>query len=72
MMRQLLDVMDEAIQLPLRIDLLLTSQGKAVVSFVMPDVAEHRFHRRKASSIASFPFLTIDSSFHPVGIALFL
>ena len=71
-MRQLLDVMDEAIQLPLRIHLLLASQGKAVEPFVMPKVSEYRLHRRKASSVAGFPFLAIDSSLHPVGIALFL
>lgn len=70
-MRQLLNVMDEAIQLPLRIDLLLASQGKAVEPFVMPDVAEDRFHRCKASSVASLPFLAVDGSSHPLGIALF-
>ena len=43
MMRQLFDVMDEAIELPLRINLLLASQRKAVEPFVVPEIAEHRF-----------------------------
>ena len=51
MMRQLLDVMDEAVQLPLGIDLLLTSEREAIEPLVVPDIAEHRFNRGKTLSV---------------------
>jgi len=43
MMGELLDVMDEAIELPLRIGRGLTSQGEASQFLVMSQVREHRF-----------------------------
>jgi hypothetical protein len=39
-MRELLDVMNQTVQLPLRIDFLLPSQGKAVQLFVVPQIAK--------------------------------
>ena len=51
MMRQLLDVMDEAEELPLCIDLLLTSEREAIEPLVVPDIAEHRFNRGKTLSV---------------------
>ena len=68
-MRQLLDVMDEAEELPLRINLLLTSKGEAIELLVMPDIPEHRFNRRKASPIQRPTFRTIDRPFHEIGVA---
>ena len=50
-MRQLLDVVYQTVEFPLRIHLLLSSEGEAVQLFVVAQVAEHRFHRCKASGI---------------------
>jgi hypothetical protein len=66
-MRQLLDVVYQAVELPLRIHLLLPSEGEAVQLFVVAQVAEHRFHRGKASAIANAAFRTVDEGFHFVG-----
>jgi len=68
-MRQLLDVMDETVELPLRIDLLLTSQGKAIESLVMPDIPEDRLDGSKALSVKRLAFVTVNRPFHPVGVA---
>ena len=43
MVCQLLDVVDEAIELPLRIDLLLSTQGETIEALVVPEIAEDRF-----------------------------
>jgi hypothetical protein len=51
MMRQLLDVMDEAEELPLRIDFLLSAQREAIEPLVVPDIGEHRFNRGKTLSV---------------------
>ena len=70
MMRQLLDVMDEAVQLPLRIDLHLSSQGEAIESLVVPKIAEDGFNGGKALAIQSFAFVAVDCPFHEIGVAL--
>ena len=69
MMRQLLDVMDEAEALPLRIDLLLTPEREAIEPLVVPDVREHRFNRGKTLSVSPSAFLAVESLFHQVDIA---
>ena len=51
MMRQLLNVMDEAEELPLRIDLLLSAQREAIEPLVVPDIRKHRFNRGKTLSV---------------------
>ena len=66
-MRQLLDVVYQAVKFPLRIDLLLSSEREAVELLVVPDVAEHRFHRSKAPSVFCLPFRAVDTSLHLVG-----
>ena len=42
MMRQLLDVVNQAVQIPLRVHLWLGSQREAVEPLVVPQVGEHR------------------------------
>ena len=42
-MRQLLDVVHQTVELPLRIHLRSAAQGKAVEPLVVSEVAEHRF-----------------------------
>ncbi len=66
-MRQLLDVVHQAVELPLRIHLLLPSEGEAVQLFVVAQIAKHRFHRGKASAIADAAFWAVDAGFHFVG-----
>lgn len=71
-MCQLLDVVHQAVELPLRIHLLLPSQGEAVELFVMPQIAEHRFHRGEASSVLCASCRAVDAGFHFVGEACLL
>lgn len=66
-MRQFLDVVYQAVEFPLRIHLLLSSEGEAVQLFVVAQVAEYRLHRGKASAIANAAFRTVDADFHFVG-----
>ena len=66
--RQLLDVMDETEELPLRIDLLLTTQREAIESLVVSDVSKHRFNGRKALPVQGPAFRTIDRPFHEVAV----
>ena len=68
-MRQLLDVVYQAVKFPLRIDLLFPSEGEAVELFVVANVAKYRFHRGKASSVFRLPFRAVDTRLHFVGEA---
>ena len=70
MVRQLLDVVHHAIELPLPIHLRPAPQGEAGEPFVVAQVAEHRFHRRKASRNHVLAGGRVDLRFHPVGMAL--
>jgi hypothetical protein len=54
-MRQLLDVVHQAEELPLRIHLPLSSQREAIQPLVVADVAEHRLHRGEASPVQRRP-----------------
>ena len=38
----------------------------------MPEIAEHRFDRGKASPVTGFAFFTVDGPLHPVAVAFFL
>jgi len=67
-MHQLLDVMNKAEELPLRIDLLLASEREAIEPLVVPDVSEHRFNGSEASPVQGPAFRTIDRSFHEIGV----
>ena len=68
-MRQLLDVVHQAIQLPLCIDFDSSSQRESVELLVVPQIAEYRLHRGKAPAIPDASLRTIDTCFHFVGIA---
>ena len=69
-MRQFLDVMNKAEELPLRIDLLLAAQREAIEPFVVSDVPEHGLNGRKASPIQGLAFRTVDRPLHEIGVAL--
>ena len=68
MIRQFLDVVHQAIQLPLALDLFPATQAEAVQALGCTDVAEHRFHHRHAVAVDLFALLAVDSLFHPVGV----
>ncbi len=69
-LRQFLDVVYQAIQFPLRIDLFLPSEREAIELFVMAQVAEYGFNSGEASAIACPAFGAVDTMFHFIGIAL--
>ena len=48
---QLLDVVHQAVELPLRADLRLAPQREPVHVLVVPDVGEHRFHGGEAPAV---------------------
>jgi len=60
-MRQLLDVVYQAVELPLRINLALSPECEPVQLLVVPDVTEHQFHRGKASPVLRLPFRVVDA-----------
>ncbi len=68
-MGQLLDVMSEAIELPLPIHLAAASQGEAIKPLVPSQVAEHGLHGGKAPSDHLPAELRIDPRLHPVGVS---
>lgn len=70
MMRQLLDVVHQAIQLPLRIYFFPAPQCEPVQPLVVPQVAKHRFHDGKALAVLFPAFCTIQLALHPVGVTL--
>ena len=70
-MCQFLDVVHQAIELPLRIDLAPPAQRKSIQPFVVPNVAEYRFNGGKSSSVTGFAFFAVDGTLHPVAMAFF-
>ena len=60
----------QAVELPLRIHLLLPSERESVELFVVPNVAEHGFHRGKASPVLCLAFGAVDAGFHFVGVTV--
>ena len=70
-MREFLDVVDQAVELPLGIDLLSASEREAVQALVVADIAKDRFHRGKALAVLLPACFTVDGAFHPLGVAFF-
>ena len=60
--------MYQAIKLPLRVHLLLSSEREAVELFIVAQVAEHRFHSSEASAVCNAPFRAVNPLFHFVGV----
>src|SRR5690349_7050026 len=65
-MRQLLDVLHHAVQLPLPLDLVSAAQGEAVHLLVAPYIAEHRLHRGKAPGDDLAAALRADLALHAI------
>ena len=66
MIRQLLDIMHHAEQLPLTIHLGFPAQRKAVQPLVAAQVAKHRLHCCKSSRDHLPARIRIDFLFHPI------
>ena len=69
MMRQLLDVVNQAIQIPLRVHLWLGSQREAVEPLVVPKVGEHRLDDGDASPVEPAAPLAVNRPLHAFGVA---
>ena len=70
-MGQFLDVVHQAVQLPLGIDLLPPTEREPVQPLVVPQVAEHRFDGGESSPVARSACFAVDGPLHPVGVAFF-
>ena len=68
-MRQLLDVVHQAVELPLRIDFRSPAQREAIESLVMADVGEDRLDRGEAPAIERAALRAVDGPAHDVGVA---
>ena len=68
MMCEFLDIVDKAVELPLRIDFGSAAQGKAIEPLVVSKIAEHRLHRREAPAVEQPSLWRIDAFLHPVGM----
>ena len=67
MMCEFLNVVHQAIELPLSIHLLLAAQAEAAELFIPAQVTKHRFYRGKAARGHVSARLRVDPRFHPVG-----
>jgi hypothetical protein len=68
MIGQLLDIVGQAIQLPLPIHLGATPPREAIQPFVVAQVTEHRLHRGKTPGNHLATQLRVDLRLHPVGV----
>src|SRR3989442_9391301 len=69
MMRQLLDVVNQAVQVPLRVHLRLRSQREAIQALVVPKVGEHGFNDRDAPAVEPSSAQAVDGALHAFGVA---
>ena len=67
---QLLDVLHQAVELPLSVHLGPASQGEALQPFVVSQVAEHGLHGGEALRDPLAPLRAVDPALHPVGRGL--
>jgi len=66
---ELFNIVDQAVELPLALNLGFASQAEAVQSFVSADITKDRFNDRHAVAVNLFALGTIHTVFHPVGVA---
>lgn len=69
MVRQFLDVVHQAVELPLRIDLLPAAQREAVEALVVAEVGKHRLHRGEAPPVEGATLRAVDGPAHDLGVA---
>jgi len=65
--RQLLDVVHQAVELPLRVDFGSASQGEAIQFLVRSEIAEHWLHGSEAPADHLASALGIDLTSHAIG-----
>ena len=70
MMRQLLDIMHHAIQLPLPIYLGFSAQRKAVQTLIATQIAKYRLHRREAARDHLATRIRIDFLLHQLDMII--
>ena len=63
---QLLDVVHETVQVPLRVHLALAAQVEPVQPLVVPDVGKHRLHGAHALAVQAPASGRVDSRAHAV------
>lgn len=66
---QLLQVVHQAIQLPLALNLSAATQAEPIQTFVGADIAKRRLHHRHPVAIDRFAFGAVHTVLHPVGVA---
>ena len=71
MVSQLLDVVHQAVELPLPIDLGAPAQCEAMEPLVVSEVAEDRLDSGKARGNHALAGVGVDPPFHSLGVALF-
>ena len=69
MMRQLLDIVNQAVEIPLRVHLRLRSQREAIQALVVPKVGEYGFDDRNAPAVEPSSAQAVDSALHAFGVA---
>ena len=69
--RQLLDVVHQGVQLPLPVHLGLAAQGEAVELLVVAQIAEHRLHRGEAFAVFGSAVFAVDALLHALGVNVF-
>src|SRR5690606_4042362 len=68
---QLVDVVDQRKQLPLPVHFRLATQGEAIESLVVADIAEDRFDCGEALSVLLAPLRAVDTFAHALGVSVF-
>ena len=68
-MRQLLDVVNQAMEVPLCIHLGLRSQREPIEVLVMPQVGENGFDDSDRAAVASSPAVAVDGALHDLCVA---
>ena len=61
--------MNEAVQVPLRTNFLLSTQWKAIKLFVVVKISKYRFDRRQSSAVLFTPFFAINALLHCLSIS---
>lgn len=67
-MRQLLDVMHEAVEVPLGVHLGLCTQREAIEALVVAQVRKHRLHRGDTPRVKRFAAFAVDGLSHDLRV----
>jgi len=67
MMRQLLDIVNQAVEVPLRVHFWVRAQCETIEPLVMAQVRENRFYRRHSPCVQRSAAFAVDRLFHAPG-----